>query len=87
MTFFFDANLSVQLVRGLREFGEDVAQLTEHFPEGEADEAWLREIGARGWFLVTRDERLRWRPAEKAALTRQRVGAFFLGGNGSPAGS
>ena len=80
MRFFIDANLSEQLARGLREFGEDVVHLKEHFSQDAADEVWLRHIGEEGWFLVTRDDRIRWKPAQKEALRSHKVGAFFLAG-------
>ena len=32
------------------------------------------------WFLITRDDRIRYKPHEKRALKENEVGAFFLGG-------
>ena len=64
----------------MRVFGENVVHLTDDFQPGTADEDWLMEVGRRGWFLVTRDQMIRKRPAQKAALRRYGVGAFFLGG-------
>ena len=29
----------------------------------EADEVWLKFIGERGWRLISRDDRIRWKPA------------------------
>ena len=78
--FIFDENISVHIVAGMREFGENVQHLTEHFAQGTADEDWLVEVGKRGWFLVTRDRKIRRRPAQLDALRRNAVGAFFLGG-------
>lgn len=80
MTFIFDENLSAGLVRGLKEFGEDVQHLTELFKEGTPDEIWLRYLGENGLFLITRDKAIRRRPIEKEAIIRFGVGAFFLGG-------
>lgn len=80
MTIIFDENLSVGLVKGLREFGEDVHHITEYFPAGTPDEEWLKFIGENGWFLITRDKRIRRRPIEKEALKRYKIGTFFLGG-------
>jgi len=80
MKFFFDNNLSVHLVKGLKGFGENVMHLQDKFEEDEADEGWLTDIGQKGLFLITRDDRVRFRPAELEALKRHRVGAFFLGG-------
>ena len=80
MTFFFDNNLGQFLVRGLKEFGEHVCHITEHFDADTDDEEWLEYVGERGMFLVTRDEKIRKRPVEWEALKRHKVGAFFLGG-------
>lgn len=80
MTFFIDNNLSQQLARGMKEFGEDVTHLQDHFPPDTDDPIWLERVGAEGWTLITRDDRVRFRPAEIQALREHRVGAFFLGG-------
>lgn len=80
MKFFFDHNLSPRLPNGLREFGEDAIHLTDKFQSDTADEEWLRYVGENGLFLITRDDRIRWRPNELAALRQHNVGAFFLGG-------
>ena len=69
MKFFVDNNLSRGLARGMKAFGEDVS-----------DTEWLAHIRSRGWCLVTRDDRIRHRPAEWAALREHGVGAFFMGG-------
>lgn len=80
MKFFIDHNLSPQLAKGLKGFGEDVVHLSELFPPDSDDPEWLRYIGTNNLFLVTRDERIRWNPAELQAIKRYQVGAFFLGG-------
>jgi hypothetical protein len=80
MRFFVDNNLSVNIVLGLRAFGEDVTHLTECFPPEVQDVELLKYIGEKGWFLITRDERIRYNIAEFAALKRYKVGAFFIGG-------
>ena len=78
--FFFDANLSATLVKGMRGFGEECCHLSDHFEKGALDTEWPPEIGTRGWLLVTRDLAIRRNPAELSALTRYGVGAFFIGG-------
>ena len=80
MKFFFDNNLSRQLAEGMKAFGEEAVHLREVFDPGEADAVWLRYVGEEGLFLVTRDERIRFRPNELAQLKAAAVGAFFLGG-------
>ena len=39
---------------------------------------WLRDIGARGWVILTKDQRLRYRPLELAALRSSRARVFIL---------
>lgn len=46
------------------------------------DTAWLQLAGGRGWPVLMKGERIRYRPAERAALVAYRVQAFCLtGGN------
>ena len=80
MKFFIDNNLSPGLAKGMKAFGEDVVHLKEVLPEDIDDSDWLAHIGSKGWCLVTRDDRIRYRPAESAALREHGVGAFFMGG-------
>jgi len=80
VTFFVDNNLSAQLAEGMKAFGEPVVHLKQLFDPDEDDDVWLAHIGAEGMILITRDERIRFRPNELAALRDNRVGAFFLGG-------
>lgn len=80
MTFFIDHNLSARLAAGMKAFGEDVTHLTDHFDQDADDTEWLKYVGDNKLLLVTRDERIRWHPAELSALKSHKVGAFFLGG-------
>ena len=80
MKFFIDNNLSQQLADNMKDFGEKVMHLREKFDPDTEDTDWLKYVGQRGLILVTRDERIRWRPAERLALKTHNVGAFFLGG-------
>ena len=80
MRFFVDNNLGENLARGMKAFGEDVVHLKEFFKPDTDDTVWLAKIGAEGWFLLTRDLRVRKRPGELQAIKEHDVGAFFLGG-------
>lgn len=80
MRFFVDNNLSQQLAAGMKGFGEDVVHLREFFPPDVKDTELLARVGSEGWCLVTRDDRIRYRPAEATALRKNKVGAFFMGG-------
>lgn len=82
MKFFIDNNLSKNLARGMRAFGEEVEHLQDYYDEDTPDEVWLEYIGQKGMFLITRDEGIRHNPAELSALRKYKVGAFFLGGKG-----
>jgi len=64
----------------MRAFEENAEHLTESFPKGCEDEEWMPKIGADGRILITRDDRIRWSPAQMSLLRRSKVGAFFLGG-------
>jgi hypothetical protein len=47
-----------------------------------ADEVWLKEVGEKGWFVITRDRSIQTRHLEIAASIAAGVGMFvFLGGN------
>lgn len=79
--FFIDECLG----RGIRdavtpvlEGDEQVHMLLEHFARGTQDEVWLRDIGQRGWVVLTMDGRLRHRPNERAALISANVAAFMV---------
>lgn len=80
MRFFVDNNLGPQLAAGMKGFGEDVVHLTEFLEPNAPDTEMLARVGSEGWCLVTRDNRIRFRPAESAAIREQQVGAFFMGG-------
>lgn len=43
-----------------------------------ADEVWLAHVGRLGWVAVFRDRRIRYRPAELAALKGQAVRAVSI---------
>ena len=50
----------------------------EHFPRDEDDSVWLSAVGERGWVVLTKDQRLRYRPLEIAALRSSGARVFIL---------
>ncbi len=48
--------------------------------EGVADTEWLELAGQRGWPVLMKDERIRYRPSERDAVVAHRVQAFCLTG-------
>jgi hypothetical protein len=52
----------------LRAAGASVVVHDEIFTDTTSDVEWLSECGRRGWVVLTRDGRIRYRPAEIATL-------------------
>jgi hypothetical protein len=79
LTLFLDRNLGKHTIaEALRQAGADVQIHDDHFPQGTTDEVWLREVGRRGWVVLTKDDRIRYRSQEQSALMQARVRAFVL---------
>lgn len=53
-----------------------------HFAQDAPDTEWLTAAGKNNWIVITRDERIRYRIAEKQALRRAKVRAFVLAAKG-----
>lgn len=62
----------------LRAAGARVEVHESHFPSDAEDSEWLDEVGRRGWIVLTKDERIRYRTHEVAAIEQAKVGAFVL---------
>jgi hypothetical protein len=81
--FFVDRSLGrVRVPSLLREGGWTLITLSEHYgvPADEVvdDVAWLRLAGERGWPVLMKDERIKYRRAERRALIVHGVRAFCL---------
>jgi hypothetical protein len=50
---------------------------------GAKDPHWLPVVGAAGWLLISRDKRIRGRPALRMAMIDQGVRALFLTKSGN----
>jgi PIN like domain len=48
------------------------------FPEGTEDRVWLARAGAEGWVVLTKDQAIRYSPAEREALRRGGVREFVM---------
>jgi hypothetical protein len=80
---FLDRSLGRhQVPHALRAAGLTVRTLAEEYgipaDEHVADAEWLARAGDQGWPVLMKDERIRYRPAERTALTAHRVQAFCL---------
>lgn len=78
-TLFIDRSLGRrQVAEALRAAGANVEVHDAHFPPDSTDEAWLKAVGAKGWIVLTKDRRIRYRPNEKSALKEANVVAVVL---------
>jgi len=83
MNFFFDNPLSPNLAKAMNLLEEregTVTHLKDIFPGDEKDEIWLPYVGNNDLVLITRDRKIRKRPAQLMAFKRHDVGAFILTG-------
>lgn len=79
VVFFLNENLGTkQVATALRLAGAMVEIHTDHFPPGEEDEDWLPEVGKRGWIVLTKDDKIRYRTPERIALVKAGVALFAL---------
>jgi hypothetical protein len=81
--FFLDRNLGRYVVAAaLRDAGAEVEIHDDHFPQDAPDEGWLPEVGRRGWAVITKDDRIRYREAETSAARASNVALFIIAGKG-----
>lgn len=80
--FFVDRSLGKSIVQGLRTVGLTVHSMADIYGEqgGQLlpDEIWLRDAGQHDWIVLTKDDAIRRRPAERDALTEAAVRVFCL---------
>lgn len=80
--FFVDRSLGKSIVEALRDVGLVVHSMADVYGEKRAqrlaDEVWLRDAGENDWIVLTKDDAIRRRPAERDALTEAEVRAFCL---------
>lgn len=71
--------MGIEPIRGvLAAEGLAVEIHDDHFRRDEEDRVWLAAAGARGWVVLTKDRRLRYRPLEIAALRSSGARVFIL---------
>jgi hypothetical protein len=63
----------------LRQSGAKVEIHDDHFPQDAADEHWIAKVGKKGWVVLTKDDRIRYRPAALDAYRRHEVRVFIFG--------
>lgn len=78
LVYFTDRDLGKQFPEILRASGLTVERHADHFRDNTPDEDWLREIGRRGWIVLTHDRRIRYKPNEREAVFRHGVGLLVI---------
>ncbi|HET8539835.1 MAG TPA: hypothetical protein VFL83_08185 [Anaeromyxobacter sp.] len=79
--FFVDRSLGKHDVpNALRAAGALVEVHDAHFAQDAPDEVWLPAVGQKGWAVLTSDDRIRYRQAEKSAATTAGVALFIFTG-------
>ena len=79
LVFFLDRSLGKHKVAAaLREASVRVEIHDDHFPPNAKDSDWLPVVGERGWVVLTKDDRIRYRRHEREALLDAGVRAFVL---------
>ncbi len=77
--FFIDRSLGIEPIRTeLINSGLTVEIHDDHFARDEEDRVWLKVVGERGWVVLTKDQRLRYRPLEISALRASNARVFVL---------
>lgn len=79
-TLFLDRSLGrIVVAEALRREGARVEIHGDHFEHDSPDEEWLTQVADRGWTVLTKDVRIRYRPNELAAIRSSRAIVVMLG--------
>jgi hypothetical protein len=77
--FFIDRSLGKIDVPGALRAAGYVCQLhDDHFEQQTEDSVWLSNVAAKRWIVLTKDERIRYRPLELQALRSAKLRAFIV---------
>lgn len=86
MTFFLDADIPLAVRRSIAQCRTDTLYAGgpgDAPPTNTPDEVWLPLAGANDWTVISRDQRIRYKPAEKAAVIDNGVRMFVLSSAGN----
>ena len=78
--FFADRNLGKQFPSILIDAGLRVERHDDHFGPGTPDVEWIPVVAGRGWVAISHDERIRYKPNEKAAVLTHGLGLLLVAG-------
>jgi len=78
IVFFVDRALGRKVAQTLRSAGEIVEVHDDHFAQNTLDVEWVPIIASRGWVVLTKDRRLKYRRLELLAISRSGLRLFTL---------
>ena len=79
IVFFVDRSLGkIDVPEALRAAGYHCECHDDHWNQITEDAVWLAGVAARNWVVLTKDERIRYRPLELQALLTARLQTFIV---------
>ena len=79
IVFFVDRSLGkIDVPEALRAAGYRCECHDDHWDQATEDPVWLSGVAGRGWVVLTKDERIRYRPLELQALLAARLRTFIV---------
>ena len=60
--------------------GAEVHIHDDYFSPDEQDSVWIEDVGKKGWAILTKDRRIRYRETERMAVRSARAALFVLTG-------
>jgi hypothetical protein len=78
--YFTDRDLGKRFPEILKSGGLTVERHADHFAHDTPDEAWLEQVGKRGWIALTHDRRIRYKPNELRAVMQHGVSLLVIVG-------
>jgi PIN like domain len=79
VVFFIDRSLGkVDVPNALRAAGHECEVHDDRFDQQTEDAVWLGAVAARKLIVLTKDERIRYRPLERQALQLARLRVFIV---------
>jgi hypothetical protein len=77
--FFIDRSLGrYDVPQALRAAGYVCERHDDHWDQETEDSVWLAGVAGKNWVVLTKDERIRYRPTELTALLTARLRAFIV---------
>jgi hypothetical protein len=84
MTYFFDRSMRKKIPQAFGLLGLDAIAHDDYFDQATPDDVWLTVARQQGWAIITKDDRIRFNEAERAALIAYAVGCFIVSRRNAP---